>query len=171
MVLDQAMLRLLLNYDPETGSFTRIASFSRTGRLVPDMGSSKAGDHVGSRSAAGYLTTRIRGKSYYLHRLAWLYVHGEWPEVIDHINGDPGDNRIANLRDVSKAANAQNLHRASSASTTGIIGAGQATREGKFRATIKLDGRQRHLGYFATAEEAGAAYVAAKRSLHPHGTL
>ena len=87
--------RRLFHYDPDTGVFTNRA----TGEVVPVP-------------ADWYRRQRlsIDGKSYYAHRVAWAMVHGVDPSgVIDHINQDIKDNRIANLRDVSQSENARNV--------------------------------------------------------------
>lgn len=152
-------LRELLDYDPVNGTFTwRV---NRNGVRIGD----RAGSLVDSR---GYLRVGIDGREYSAHRLAWLYVHGEWPtQVIDHCNGDPSDNRIENLRDVSQQVNVQNQHRARSTNKCGLLG---VRRQGKrWYARIMTNGRERHIGTFDTPEEAHAAYLAVKAVLHVSG--
>jgi HNH endonuclease len=104
------------------------------------------------------------------HRLAWLYVHGIWPErKIDHINGNPCDNRLVNLRDVSQAQNMQNYRKAKSGSALGIQG---VTRNGTgFMAQLTVNYKNVYLGTFRTSEAAHEAYLVAKRNLHPFSTL
>lgn len=150
-------VRALLDYDAARGVFTW-----RTGR--PGVGrGSIAGSH---HRQLGYTYIGIGGAKFLSHRLAWFYVHGEWPpETIDHINGDKADNRIANLRCVSKAINNQNRHRVRRDNRVGITGV-SLTVEGRYRARISLDGNARLLGHFDTPDEAAAAYIKAKRLLH-----
>jgi len=95
-------LKELLNYDPETGLFIRVVFICNRARK---------GDIAGSiDKRAGYRCIVINGKRYQAHRLAWLYVHGRWPESqLDHINRNAGDNRITNLREVSNQENHHNL--------------------------------------------------------------
>jgi hypothetical protein len=149
-------VRLRLAYDPETGRFTR---------RVPGARRWKVGDLVGCRNSAGYLATEINGKNFFLHRLAWLYVHGEWPKFdIDHINGIKDDNRIANLRDVSKSVNLQNQRRPHAGSSSGYLG---VSRSGaKFVASIRCVGKLKSLGTYETAAEASEVYQLAKLMLH-----
>jgi hypothetical protein len=106
---------------------------------------------------------------YRAHRLAWLYVHGEWPrKLIDHIDGDGLNNRIANLRLASAAENIINRV-AQSNNASGIKGVSWHKASQKYQAVIHKDRRQIYLGLFATAEEASAAYTRA--SFEQHGAF
>lgn len=114
----------------------------------------------------------IDGGRYPTHRLVWLYHHGVMPSGhIDHINGDPDDNRIENLRDVSVMVNRQNIKRAYKSKRRGLLGAHFNKASGKWAAAICVNYKQIHLGFFATAEDAHAAYLAAKRRLHEGCTI
>jgi hypothetical protein len=94
--ITQEYLMSIADYDPDTGIITR---------------KDRKGSN-GSIDAYGYLIIKIKGEQYKAHRLAWLYVHGEFPSnVIDHINGDKLDNRIENLRDVPQAINVRDTKR------------------------------------------------------------
>lgn len=118
----------------------------------------------------GYIQIHVCGRLYYAHRLAWLNVHGAWPEnMIDHIDGVKSNNRIANLRDVTSQTNCQNQHRAHSRNKTGLLGV-QARGE-RFFARILVDGHHTHLGTYDTPEEAHKAYVAEKRKHHAGSTI
>lgn len=153
-------LKELLNYDPGTGAFTW-----KQHRGV------KAGKTAGSL-AEGYVLIRLDYKLQKAHRLAWLYVHGVLPSGdIDHINGDRADNRIANLRDVSRSVNLQNQRSAHPNNRHGRMGATFHSYSGLWRAGIQVDGKHVPLGYFKTAEEASQAYVVAKRRLHEGCTI
>jgi hypothetical protein len=154
-------LRELLHYDPSTGIFTWLVKPNRRIQI---------GSRVGCTIDGGYLRTRIDGHLYRLHRLAWLYVNGQWPEYdIDHIDGNPANNAITNLRDVSRSVNLQNRREAMGHNKTGILGV--SAKGTRWRARIKLpDGRQQ-TSHHATVEEAQAAYVASKREHHPGNML
>lgn len=98
VMLTQERLKEFLFYDNKTGCFYRHKSF-KTGKQIPYK-------LVGTQRPDGYLSTCIDGKTYLLHRLAWLYVHNKWPDdVIDHINGNKSDNKITNLRSVTQSQN------------------------------------------------------------------
>lgn len=150
-------LRSHLDYDPETGVFTRKKSWAGW----------RAGERVGG-VAHGYLMTAVKGRRYYVHRLAWLHVYGRWPVgVIDHINGDPLDNRIANLRDVPQGQNAQNRRRPDFDSKTGLLGVTyRADRKRKYVAQIVHNKKTYVIGGYETSQEAHQAYLDAKRTLH-----
>lgn len=153
----ESRLREVVIYDPFTGAFT--AKVNR-GKL-------KAGAVLGSASH-GYLMIFVDWRRYSAHRLAWLYMFGVWPNgIIDHINGDRSDNRMANLRCVSQGTNLENQRAARSNNHVGLLGVGRAQSNTRgFRARIRVDGKERHLGAFHTAEEAHRAYLVAKRQLH-----
>lgn len=158
--LTASRLRELLHYETDTGVFTRLVK----------SGTAKVGDVAGGLDDKGYWRIRVDGKRYLAHRLAWLYMTGEWPTgEVDHERGETGDNRWKRLRDGSRSFNQQNQRRAPAGSATGQIGA--SPHRGKFQAQIRVDQKNRYLGVFDTPEAAHAAYVAAKRQLHAGCTL
>ena len=159
--LTQQRLKELLSYSPVTGIFTWKVSRGRV----------SAGSYAGGNPREGeYFGTRIDGKAYYDHRLAFLYMIGQWPRgVVDHIDGNTWNNEWRNLRDVPCAENQQNMKRASVASSTGLLGAYRAGK--KYVAQIRAYGERTHLGTFASAKEAHAAYLSAKREIHGGNTL
>lgn len=162
--LTQCRVRELLSYDPETGYLRW-----RVSRGNPV----KAGDMAGSLMKAGHLQMNIDGGRYLVHRVIWLYVYGEWPQhLIDHIDGNPTNNRISNLRDAPRQINQQNQRRARSDNkSTGLLGAYYNKRARRHFSSIGLNGRAVHLGYFDTAQEAHEAYLTAKRRLHEGCTI
>lgn len=157
--------RSRLNYDSETGILTW--KKLRNKRRI--------GEEAKSLDVAGYVQVNISGTLVKGHRLAWLLHYGDWPDGdIDHINGVRNDNRISNLRCVSPKVNCQNQRVGSRPSVTGLIGVHLQDRgrpNKRYRAKIYVDGRQIHLGGYATPEEAHAAYVLAKRKHHEGCTL
>lgn len=147
--LSHERLKALVSYDPETGIFTRRVS-------VPFA---PAGSQCLCRNKLGYVVFRIDGFLYTAHRLAWFYVHGEWPRVIDHINGDPADNRLQNLRSATQRENMWNAAKGTR-NTSGLKGASRL-QNGQWRAQIVVNGRHYSLGWHDTAEAAHQAYVRA----------
>lgn len=158
---DLSRFSAALAYCPETGSLTwRVTSSAR----------SRAGCRAGCLNGKGYVVVSLNGRQFRASRVAWLLHHGRWPVgVIDHINHDVADNRISNLRDVSIAENTQNQMRAQKRSRSGLLGVFPA--DTRWGAKLFVGGRAVRLGQFATAEEAHAAYLKAKRLLHAGNTL
>jgi len=139
-------LRQHLSYDPLTGTFRWRATGQKAGSLVK-----------------GYVKIQFKRKAYVAHRLAWLFVHGEWPkQCIDHANGDPADNRFVNLRDASIAENCRNRRPYERALPKGV----SLRRGDKYVAQIMRDGKNYFLGSFGSPEAAHAAYVVAAGRLH-----
>jgi hypothetical protein len=157
MTLSLARLQELLEYDPETGVFTW---------KVTKCWRAPAGSEAGTINIHGRRAIMVDQKLYTAHRLAWLYVHGEWPAgEIDHINCDPADNRICNLRLATSSQNKCNSRRPSH-NTSGFKGVYYNRRLGRFAAQIAINKTHRWLGLFDTAEAAHAAYCRAANELH-----
>jgi hypothetical protein len=158
MTIDAITLRQTFVYDAATGLFYRVGRYP-----------ARPSGRVNSR---GYVILRIKGQTYFAHRLAWLYIYGEWPSaIIDHINRERDDNRLSNLRDVSSSQN--NLNR-----TIDTKGRGASGRKGiavlkrkdgtlRYQAVLCRDGDVVYLGLFDDIEAASAAYeaAAAKRNI------
>jgi hypothetical protein len=149
-------LRQQLSYDQESGIFTWRCYRSN---LPPD---GRAGwlDH------GGYVFISVDGRRYLAHRLAWLYVYGQWPdEKIDHIDGCGNNNRIANLRPANCSQNQAN-RRLNKNNKSGFKGVSWDKQFSRWRATIRSSGKSKHLGLFHSPEEAHAVYMAEARRLH-----
>jgi hypothetical protein len=107
----------------------------------------------------------LDNRSYRASRLAWLYMSGAWPDqLIDHINGDTSDDRFVNLRPASQSENHVNSCVASH-NTSGLKGVNFYKRYGKWRAFIQKEGKQIHIGYFDTIQEAYDARVSKAQEL------
>ena len=149
--------RQLLDYNPETGVFTW---------RVRRTGTARAGDQTGRVNNRGYVELKVKNRRYSAHRLAWLMVHGVWPrEFIDHIDGNPANNRLDNLREASRTENSRN-RRMQYSNTSGYKGVYWFKAARKWHAQIHTNGRNKHLGLFLTAEAAHAAYCKAAAELH-----
>jgi hypothetical protein len=155
----QARLKQMLAYDEETGMFTWAANMGRKTR---------AGSIAGSDNGRGYIKIKIRGKGFTAHRLAWLYVYGEWPSgLIDHKNSIRSDNRIENLREATILENVQNRVKRTNWSASSYLGVSWSSKANKWQAAIKLNKKTTYLGVFDSEEEASKAYLLAKKTMHP----
>jgi len=164
MNLTAERLREILDYDPETGLFTR------TDAVIKGH-SYKKGDKAGYLCTTGYIKHSIHGGYYMAHRLVWLHVYGKWPtNIIDHINGNPSDNRLCNLREVTVSQNAQNQKKAQIDNTTGFLGVIKSGKH-RYKAVININGKYCHLGTFDTPEIAHNEYIHAKRKYHSACTI
>jgi HNH endonuclease len=152
--LSAERLRELLRYDYETGVF---AWRHRHGT----RGGVNAEDVAGSHDRDGYILIGVDGRHYRAHRLVWFYVFGVWPKAeVDHINGNPSDNRFINLREASRADNSYNMRRKRS-NKAGYKG---VRRNGpNWQAAIKVNGKFVCLGNHQSPEAAHAAYCEAAR--------
>lgn len=146
--LTKERLRELLEYYPKTGLF-----FWRKNR----GGGARIGSRAGRERSDGYVIIRIEQKYFVAHRLAFLWMTGSIPQMVDHKNGVPSDNRWTNLRSATPRQNTAN-RRINSNSKTGLKGVQRLPRGG-FRAVITLStGRRKVIGHFATPDAAHAAY-------------
>lgn len=138
-----------LSYNSDTGIFTW---------LHPPNRRIKQGSVAGSPLKHGHIKIRLQGNQYLAHRLAWIFTHGDWPkDQIDHINRNPSDNRISNLRESNQAENTQNRE---------ADGVTFEKRSGNWIAKIMLRGKAKYLGAYKTRDEAIAAYLKEKHLLH-----
>lgn len=161
-MITQARLHELLSYDPETGVFIRRV---KSGNII-------AGQIAGGVRKDGYLQISIDNRRYLSHRLAWLYVHGAFPEHdTDHIDGNRQNNAIRNLRAVTRLTNLQNLRRSKSTNkSTGLLGVTKLA-DGRYMAQITANKVHRYIGTFATPQDASDAYLAEKRRVHAGCTI
>lgn len=160
--LTHRRLKELLHYEPLTGEFRWRAD---------RRGGARQGDLAGSVYTDGYRKVRVDIQKYSAHHLAWFYVHEVWPiQCLDHRDGIRDNNQIANLREATHAQNQQNR----AAKEGGQLGV--RLKKGRWEAAISAGGHRHYLGRFDTEEQAGTAYLAAKRELHrfqptaPHNT-
>jgi|GEM_PF-379607 len=142
-------LKQIVFYDEQNGLFYKRETTTRT----------KSGAPIGVvNKNSGYCMQKIEGKSYSSHRLAWFYVYGVWPSgVIDHIDGIKTNNKIANLRDVSKRENSQNRKCHRDGRVAGVTFRSDLKKP--WVARIKINGATKTLGTFLTQSEARNAYL------------
>jgi len=151
-LLNQQIVMSLLSYDKDTGTFIWIIK----GRY-----NHRTGCVAGYLNTDGYQYIKYKDKNFKAHRLAWLYVYGEWPNGhIDHVNGTRNDNRISNLRVVSYRENNlnQKMHREGR-----LPGCFYEKRWKRWQSNIQLNGQHLYLGLFDTEQEASNAYFTYKK--------
>jgi hypothetical protein len=149
-MLTQDRLKELLHYDAESGEFTWIKTNSA--RV-------KVGNKACNKDCHGYFYISIDKKKYSAHRLAWLYMHGKFPENnIDHIDGNSKNNCISNLREATQNQNLFNT-KIFKTNTSGYKGVHFHKGTGKWRAVASVNNYPKHLGLFSTAEDASVAYT------------
>lgn len=142
--MKQEELKALFEYSPETGMFRR--------RKITHA-NQKSGWFAGSLTSGGrYYTIRVDGRNEYVHRLAWLYMTGECPEIVDHINGDSLDNRLCNLRPANKSTNMMNS-KLRSGNSTGHKGISWDASCSQYHAYINVNGVRFHK-YYDTLQQA-----------------
>ena len=176
--LTAEQLRAVLDYDPDTGLFRwkkgidhwRAGLAAGTKGRTRETGTDYVFIGLGTTSRGiqkrPYIVLGVKKRVYRAHRLAWLYVYGEWPKgQVDHINGDSTDNRIANLRIATNSQNSMNrgLRRDN---TSGVKGVSWSKKMRKWLVHIAVDGRLMHIGLFDTIEEAKAARIEVAKRLH-----
>lgn len=152
----QEDLRRSLSYDPDSGRFTWLR-----GKLAGQ----EAGYIHGAPPKRGYRVIEFQGRNYMAHRLAMLWMTGQWPDEVDHRNGRRHDNCWDNLRAATREGNAQNKA-VQSNSRSGVRGINWYPRFQKWRASRASNGKRQHLGYFATIEQATEARRAAELAQH-----
>lgn len=160
MMITYERARELLDYHPESGKlFWKARGNSRFDNRF-------AGTTAGTPKIGGYIQIMIDGKIEYAHRLIWLLETGELPSgMVDHINGNPSDNRSKNLRIADHAQNGWNASRPKT-NKTGFKGVSVEPRTGKYVAYICVRGKRKNLGAFKSPEEAHEAYCKAAADLH-----
>ena len=149
--------RELLDYCPETG---KVIWKERGLHWFKSKGTHKAwnsrfsGEEAGDTRHDGYVRVCLLYKRYLLHRVVWLWVYGSWPtKDLDHINHDPSDNRICNLRSVTRTENCRNssLSKCNSSGTTGV---GWKPRARMWEVRISADDGVRYIGAFHKKDDA-----------------
>lgn len=162
--LTHKLLLEIVHYEPCTGVFTWLQTRSNN---------AKAGGVAGSlNKCTGYSEISIFKKAYYAHRLAWFYIHGEWPtKHIDHIDGNRANNASTNLRDVPAAHNIQNQHKLPAHNTSGVRGICWRARIKRWIVQISIANRTTYIGCFETLDSAKVARAEAVKKHHAGATL
>ncbi len=142
--ITQEYLKSILHYNPDSGKFTN--KITRSSGAIKDSIS-------GSVNGNGYRNVVINSKIYLAHRLAWLYVYGYFPEgEIDHINRLKDDNRIENLREISRSCNVKNQG-LSKSNKSGVKGVFQRNGRKGWLVSMRVNNKQ-EIFYFKNFDEA-----------------
>lgn len=160
--LTAEFVRSFLDYDPETGIFIWKYNEARSRRINMKC----VGKVAGCIDSRGYIRIGVCGALYLAHRLAWLCAYGTWPaSEIDHIDGNPSNNKISNLRMSTISENNCNRRSGQGRYPKGV---GVFHRNGNTYvfAHIKKFGKSIHLGMFNTVDEAHIAYCEAAPKIH-----
>ncbi len=126
--------------------------------------------HVGDKAGwldknATHLRVLYKGKKVMVHRIVYLMHHGHLPECVDHVDRNPLNNKIENLREATKSQNSCNK-KVRSDSGTGIKNVTYYRPSGKWRVAIAVNGKRKHIGYFADMEQAKIAAENAGKMYH-----
>lgn len=158
-MITQSQLKLLMDYVPETGQLIwrrrpEVTVGAKTFNIR------YAGKPVGTtKSSGGYVSVTVDGVFYTAHRLIWLYIHGYFPPLIDHIDRDKTNNRLDNLRLATRTQN--NFNRLQRP----LVGV-RKTPNGRWKARIKMNGKTVHLGVFDRQEDASDCYAKAAEKFY-----
>lgn len=154
-ILTQEYLKSIILYEPLTGMFIwrykeACPSFKRGGRISNCV------------EKDGYIQIRISGKSFKAHRLAFLYITGEWPkEQVDHINGIRRDNRWCNIRECTPRENMFNMRACVDGKIKGI-----RKKNKSYEVTLRINGIPTYLGSYKNLEDAVKTIRAAREKYH-----
>ncbi len=158
-------VRSILDYDPKTGEFRWKVRPDKSARVNTRWAGRIAGT-IKNMNGKLYRVITIDFVKYMAHRLAWLYVKGEWPDGdLDHRDCEGLHNAFVNLRPATSTDNGANK-RMSRRNTVGYKGVDWRPEKGKYRASMQRNRQWKFLGYFDTPEQAHAAYVAAAKKFH-----
>lgn len=155
-ILTQHRLKELLHYNPETGIFTR--KTINKGHITGSVNNNGSGKK--------YIVIRVDNKLHYAHRLAWMYMTGEFPEIeIDHIDGNGCNNIFYNIRVAGKQENNKNsrLQKNNTSGCTGVV-----IVKNRWIAQVMVNGKNKYLGSYIERWDAISARMSANNKYGFH---
>lgn len=166
---DVQILREALDYDPETGCLKwkiRPERHFATRSAAGQWNRKYPGRIAGCKGSGGYLVVCLSGVQLRCHQVAWAIATGCWPKLsIDHINGNPSDNRYENLRLATTLENLRNT-RLNCRNRSGVKGVFWVPNKNRWRATLRFNGKVNHLGLHRNMIDAIQAVRAAREKHH-----
>lgn len=167
-ILTQSLVRELLRYYPTSGRFVwrrrTLRHYKGDEPKLAAWNTRWSGIEAGTIRPDGYIIIAVENTLYRAHRLAWFYVYGRWPKEIDHINRNKSDNRLMNLRVVTRSRNNLNSGLRKD-NKSGIKGVCYHRARSKWMARLNVDGEAYFLGYFDNLDSAVSARTKAEREL------
>jgi hypothetical protein len=173
-MIDQNYLNECFDYNRDTGDLTwkiRPRKHFKTDMIFRSRNTRFAGKKAGSIFKGGYKRIRIDNTDWLAHRVIWFIVYGYIPNIVDHIDNNPSNNRICNLRDVSQMENMKNML-PRKYNTSGVTGVIWDKEKRKWEARHRVDRKHKHVGYFDNIESARLAVIESRVSCgftHNHG--
>lgn len=168
MTLTAKIVYELFDCDPLTGKLywkRRASRWFATGRACSVWNAKHATKEAFTyKDCDGYFMGRIFGKSYFAHRIIYFHSYGWLPQEVDHLNGKPSDNRIMNLRAVTRAQNQQN-RRLQHNNTSGYAGVYFDKQRKVWRGNVWHNGKKHSCGYSETKEGAHIAVLTKRKEL------
>jgi hypothetical protein len=155
--MERKYLKSILDYCPKTGIFRWRKKISKKTVI---------GKNAGGIDCAGYIVIGISGKTYYAHRLAFLYMYGYEPKQTDHKDGNRKNNAIKNLRDCTSTQNIFNAKKAKN-NTSGHKGVCWHKKAKKWEAYVCHNNKKKYLGLFSHPKDAAQAYLDAVKEREP----
>jgi len=165
-VITQEEVRKLFDYREDGALIRKVAVGGPAGQIGRAIGSVTTGG--AARPDKKYLITKIAGKHYCVHKLVYLWHHGQWPEQIDHINRDSLDNRIENMRAAEACSNMQN-RKLFKNNTSGVKGVSWNKKYNKWAVYVGVNRKIKQIGYFEDLEF--AELVSQEARLKYHGAF
>ena len=152
----QEELKTQVEYNADTGIFTwKVRPNNRI----------KIGNKAGNHHNRGCIEMSVLGERHLAHRLAWLYVYGYIPKLIDHIDGNKLNNKISNLREATYAENAYNS-KIKSNNKSGVRCVSWDKARQSWEVRIKIDGKLKHFGNYKDLDEAAKVAEKARKEHH-----